>query len=75
MPLHLLMTDMGRHGNWLTLGDQTFVVRALNQTISRDFRNEQQALNHNASDKLNQPLAVGAKTKTVVWVQSKVSKK
>lgn len=43
MPLHLLMTDMGRHGNWLTLGDQTFVVRALNQTISRDFRNEQQS--------------------------------
>ena len=33
------------------------------------------ALNHNASDKLNQPLAVWTKTKTVVWVQSKVSKK
>lgn len=43
MPLYLLMTDMGRHGNWLTLGDQAFVVRALNQTISRDFRNEQQS--------------------------------
>ena len=30
-------------------------------------------LNHNASDELNQPLTVLAKTKTFVWVQSKTS--
>ena len=32
------------------------------------------ALNHNASNQLNQPLTALAKTKTFMWVQSKVSR-
>ena len=38
-----LLTDTCGHASWLTLGDQTFVVRTLNQTISR-------VLSLNASD-------------------------
>ena len=32
------------------------------------------ALDHNASNQLNQPLTALAKTKTFMWVQSKVSR-
>ena len=38
--MYSLLTDMGGHASWLTLGDPLFVVRTLNQTISRDFRFE-----------------------------------
>ena len=34
MLIYLLLTDLGGHASWLTLGDQTAVVRTLNQTIS-----------------------------------------
>ena len=54
MPIYSLLTDTGGHASWLTLGDQTFVVRTLNQTISREFRSEQLTLNHNASEQLSQ---------------------
>ena len=41
--MYLLLTDTGKHAGWLTLGNQTFVVRTLNQTILLDFRSEQQS--------------------------------
>ena len=31
MPMYSLLTNTGVYARWLTLGDQTFVVRALNQ--------------------------------------------
>ena len=31
MPIYSLLTNTGVYARWLTLGDQTFVVRALNQ--------------------------------------------
>ena len=43
MPIYSLMTDTGGHASRLTMGDHTFVVRMLNQTILRDFRSEQQS--------------------------------
>ena len=43
MLVYSLLTDTGGHGSGLTLGDQTFVVRTLNQIISRDLRSEQQS--------------------------------
>ena len=36
------------------------------------FEMNNKAANYNASDQLNQPLTALAKTKTFVWVQSKV---
>ena len=42
MPIYSLLTDTGGHASRLTIGDHTFVVRTLNQTILRDFRSEQQ---------------------------------
>ena len=62
-----LLTDTCGHASWLTLGDQTFVVRTLNQTISR-------VLSLNASDQPSQLLTALVKTRTFVRVQSKVSK-
>ena len=41
--MYLLLTDTGGHAGWLTLGDQIFVVRTFNQTISRDFPSERQS--------------------------------
>ena len=43
MPIYSQMTDTGGHASRLTMGDHTFVVRMLNQTILRDFRSEQQS--------------------------------
>ena len=42
MFIYSLLTDTSGYASWLTLGDQRFVVRALNGTISQDFWYEQQ---------------------------------
>ena len=65
---------MGGHASWLTLGDPLFVVRTLNQTIHETFDLNYLVLSHNASDELSQLLTESVKTRTFVWVQSKVSK-
>ena len=47
-----------------------------NQTkqFHETFEMNNKALHHNTSNQLNQPLTALAKTKTFMWVQSKVSK-
>ena len=43
MLIYSLLTGTGGLASWLTLGDQTFVVTTLKQTISRDFRSNFQS--------------------------------
>ena len=43
MPIYSLLTDTGGYDSGLTMGDHTFVVRTLNQTILRDLPSEQKS--------------------------------
>ena len=73
MPIYSLLTDTGGHASRLTLGDQTFVVRTLNQTISREFRSEQLALNHGASEQLSQVRKAVTIRKLVTTAQTEIT--
>lgn len=73
MLIHSLLTDTSGHINWLISGDQTFVdtENVKPHQFHGTFELKNKELNHKASDQL---LTTLVKTRTFMWVQSKVSK-